>query len=374
MLCKKCSKDIPESSAYCCWCGTSQAAPQRKRNYKRRGTGQGTVYRRGRYWQCEVVIGYKPDGTRKRRYKSGFETKKSALEYLSTLASASPQQLQRTPTVEHYYESLNKSDLVKLSKSKQCAYRIAWRKMEAIKDLPVSSLSIVMLRDLVADEAPTFYPARDMKTLLSKIITLAIADQQLNINIAEYITLPKLDESEREAWTSEELAVIWNAFDQEDVVAAYLLLMIYTGMMPGELDLCRRGMIHLDERKIVGAGIKTEIRKKEAPIVIADLLIPVIDRILSYTSDDADSRILYTDRWSFYGAYHQFTAAWNLRDLPMYSCRHTTATALAVGTDVAPSIIQKIMRHAKYTTTQRYIHPDSSDAIAGVNKLTRAGK
>ena len=374
MLCKKCSKDIPESSAYCCWCGASQAAPHRKRNYKRRGNGQGTVYRRGRYWQCEVVIGYKPDGTRKRRYKSGFETKKSALEYLSTLASASPQQLQRAPTVEHYYESLNKSDLIKLSKSKQCAYRIAWRKMEAIKDLPVSSLSIVMLRDLVADEAPTFYPARDMKTLLSKIITLAIADQQLNINIAEYITLPKLDESEREAWTSEELAVIWNAFDQEDVVAAYLLLMIYTGMMPGELDLCRRGMIRLDERKIVGAGIKTEIRKKEAPIVIADLLIPVIERILSYTSDDADSRILYTDRWSFYDAYHQFTAAWNLRDLPMYSCRHTTATALAVGTDVAPSIIQKIMRHAKYTTTQRYIHPDSSDAIAGVNKLTRAGK
>jgi integrase len=207
--------------------------------------------------------------------------------------------------------------------------------------------------------------------LLSKILTLAIADQRLTVNMAEYITLPKLDESEREAWSDEELKIIWSAFEQDDVVAAYLLLMIYTGMMPGELDICTRKMIHLDERKIIGAGIKTEIRKKEAPLVIADFLIPVIEKILTYTSNEEDQRILYTDRWSFYDAYHAFTAAQGIRDLPMYSCRHTTATALAVGTDVAPSIIQKIMRHAKFTTTQRYIHPDSSDAIAGINKLSK---
>ena len=225
-------------------------------------------------------------------------------------------------------------------------------------------------KNAVAEEAPTFYPARDMKTLLSKLLSLAVADQQVTINMAEYITLPSLDESERTPWSDDELRVIWTAYDDEDVVAAYLLLMIYTGMMPGELVKCTKKMVRLDQQQIIGAGLKTNVRK-QTPIVIADLVVPVLQRILTYTPDGEDQHILYTDRASFYDAYHDFTKARGIRDLPMYSCRHTTATALAVGTDVAPSIIQKIMRHAKFTTTQRYIHPDASDALSGVNKLSR---
>lgn len=370
MICKKCSKDIPDGAVFCCWCGVNQNAPTRKRGYKRRGNGQGSVYKRGKYWQAEIIVGWKTDGSRIRRYKGGFETKKAALEYLPTLASRQAEPRSRIRTVEYYYDSWYKSDSPSLSKSKQCAYRIAWRKMESIRDFPITSLSVVLLRDLVADEAPTHYPARDMKTLLSKILTLAMADQLLTVNMAEFIPLPPKNESEQEPWNDNELRAIWMAYDQDDVVAAYLLLMIYTGMMPGELDRCQKGMIHLDERKIVGAGIKTEVRK-ETPIVLAEIIVPVIERILTYTPEGDEQRILYTDRWSFYDAYHEFTAAQGIRDLPMYSCRHTTATALAVGTDVAPSIIQKIMRHAKFTTTQRYIHPDSSDALAGINKLQR---
>ena len=351
----------------------NQSAPAHKRNYKRRGNGQGSVYKRGRYWQAEIVVGWNSEGKRIRRYKGGFETKKAALEYIPTLISRPADSKSRIRTVEYYYDSWLKSDAPSLSKSKQCAYRIAWSKMESIRSFPISSLSVVLLRDLVADEAPTHYPARDMKTLLSKVLTLAMADQLLTVNMADFIPLPPKNESERQPWNDDELRIIWQAYDQSDVVAAYLLLMIYTGMMPGELDRCTKSMIRIDERKIIGAGIKTDIRK-DTPIVLAEIIIPVLQQILSYTADDADQRILYTDRWSFYDAYHAFTASQGIRDLPMYSCRHTTATALAVGTNVAPSIIQKIMRHAKFTTTQRYIHPDSSDALAGINQLQRSNR
>ena len=374
MNCIKCSRDLPTGAVFCCWCGVEQSIPQKKKNPKRRGNGQGSVYKNGKVWQAEVTIAYTDSGKRIRRKKSGFKTKKEALEYIPILANNFNGQCSSGSsgkrTVEYYYESWKKSDSPSLSKSKQTAYRIAWKKMESIRYFPINALSVVLLRDLVADEAPTHYPARDMKTLLSKIITLAMADQLLTINMADFIPLPPKNESERQPWSDDELRVIWRAYDDGDVVAAYLLLMIYTGMMPGELDRCKKQMIHLDERKIIGAGIKTEVRK-ETPIVLAEIIVPVIERILTYTPDGDDQRILYTDRWSFYEAYHAFTSAQGIRDLPMYSCRHTTATALAVGTDVAPSIIQKIMRHAKFTTTQHYIHPDSSDALAGVNKLAR---
>lgn len=372
MICIKCALEIPDGSAFCNHCGSSQAAAKTptKRSKRRRGNGEGTVYKRGNYWQIELVLGYDGNGRPIRKTRSGFRTKKEALDHIPSLRSERPGQRVKPRTLRDYYNSWEKSDLPKLSKSKQTAYRIAWGKLEAIHDYPISLLTIVHLRDIVADEAPTFYPARDIKTLLSKLFTLAVADQQVTVNMAEYISLPTLNESERTPWSDDELKIIWTAYDRGDVIASYLLLMIYTGMMPGELDKCTRQMIHLVDRQIVGAGIKTNVRKA-TPIVLADLILPVIEQILTYTPDDPEQRILYTDRWSFYSAYHDFTKAYNIRDLPMYSCRHTTATALAVGTDVAPSIIQKIMRHAKFATTQRYIHPDSADALTGINKLSR---
>ena len=54
--------------------------------------------------------------------------------------------------------------------------------------------------------------------------------------------------------------------------------------------------------------------------------------------------------------------------LPPYSCRHTTATALAMK-NIDPFTIKEIMRHTKITTTQRYVHPDMKGMVDAVNQL-----
>lgn len=74
-----------------------------------------------------------------------------------------------------------------------------------------------------------------------------------------------------------------------------------------------------------------------------------------------------------YARYHETLKRIGVRDLPPYSCRHSTATALAMQ-NIAPSIIQKVMRHAKFSTTQSYIHVDVSPMLEAVNRLAELQK
>lgn len=363
MHCRKCGKELPDGAKFCCWCGTNQT---RTRNKRTRGNGTGTVFKRGKTWRCEITLGKKPDGRPDKRTKDGFKTKKEALEYLPLLKG---EKSNKAKTLQHYYDSYSTREMLELGPTTQGAYRIAWRKLSDLHRTPVRDLSVVLLRDIVGEVAPTHDTASDVKSLLSHLFKLAIADQEITVNFSEYIPLPPRNDSERTPWSNEEQQVIWKGYADGEVIAAYLLLMIYTGMMPGELMNCKRSMIDFNSRTIVGAGLKTK-KRKSTPIVLADIILPVVKTILTFTPEgnDETQSILCLDKTSFYDAYHEFTKKYLIRDLPVYSCRHTTATALALK-DVAPSVIQQVMRHSRFSTTQHYIHPDSADALTAVNKI-----
>ena len=124
-------------------------------------------------------------------------------------------------------------------------------------------------------------------------------------------------------------------------------------------------MIDFDRCEIYGCGKKTKTRKSNA-IVFADSVKPVLQELCALY----DSNLLYPrDEKYFYEAYHETTKRIGIRDLPPYSCRHTTGTE-AAKQNLNASTIQKIMRHAKITTSQRYIHLGADEAHSGLNSIT----
>lgn len=365
MICKKCKKDVPDGR-YCIACGADQSASKKTRP-RTRPNGTGTAYKRGSTWTAQVTVGIKrdPDTGRVqqvRRTKGGFKTKREALEFCMQLANAAVPK--KHVTFGDLWEQYEKTKFRQLSASKQCSYRTALKRIGDMIYTRIDAVTIADLQGLV--DGLTFYCAQDIKSILRHMYRIAMMQGWTSRDLSEYIVLPPKNEHERTPFSDEEIRAIWRGYDGGDTWAGYILLMIYTGMMPGELLHCRKDMIHLDSHQIIGAGLKTAERKNR-PIVIADFLMPVVQALIDYTGDAP--LLCDTYKRAFYKKYYDCLDRCGCRRLTPYSCRHTTATACAVGAKIAPSVIQRIMRHAKLSTTQLYIHPDESAVLDAINTL-----
>lgn len=365
MICKKCKKDVPDGR-YCIACGADQSASKKTRP-RTRPNGTGTAYKRGSTWTAQVTVGIKrdPDTGRVqqvRRTKGGFKTKREALEFCMQLANAAMPK--KHVTFGDLWEQYEKTKFRQLSASKQCSYRTALKRIGDMIYTRIDAVTIADLQGLV--DGLTFYCAQDIKSILRHMYRIAMMQGWTSRDLSEYIVLPPKNEHERTPFSDEEIRAIWRGYDGGDTWAGYILLMIYTGMMPGELLHCRKDMIHLDSHQIIGAGLKTAERKNR-PIVIADFLMPVVQALIDYTGDAP--LLCDTYKRAFYKKYYDCLDRCGCRRLTPYSCRHTTATACAVGAKIAPSVIQRIMRHAKLSTTQLYIHPDESAVLDAINTL-----
>ncbi len=340
---------------------------------KSRGNGQGTAYRRGDVWEACVVVGWRSPAEEGgnpipiKRRKSGFKTKKDALAYCQTLL-ANDTTLKQAPRLLYYWETYKKNEYTKLSKSKQTAYRIAWNKLKPLYDLRVDRIGVEDLRMAVAENCQTYYPAKDCKNLLSNLFSLAAADGYANKDLPSFIVLPKLEEKEREAFTEDEQAALWRLYESGDRTAAIPLLMIYTGMMPGEEQALKVEHIDLDNRIITRVGQKTKVRK-ETPIVIAQSIVPLVQDLIDHAMPSGYIFKRSEDEW--YSLYYAALEAAGCRRLTPYCCRHTTATALAVTENIAPQTIKKVMRWSTSKMLDRYAHPETSDALSAVDSIAK---
>ena len=368
--CRKCKQPLPDGAAFCPQCGAKQAIGQRRAPTRSHGNGIGSVYKRGKTWTAAYVIGWKteinngiPRSIPIRIYKAGFRTKTEAFAYLPTLRNEPTKPRERS--FAGYWALWSSAGMLQISKSKQTAYNIAHEKLGKWLHRSVATTSLADLQAIVNEKGESHYTARDIKSLLSHLYKLAILDEVVANNLALHITLPKLQEKEPIPFDEAEIKALWKDYESGAIFTGYLLLMIYSGMMPGELLIAEKSMIRWELNQIIGCGLKTK-QRKSTPIAIADFIVPVLQSLCDISPT---GKLLNMSKNDFYDAFRATIVRLGMRtELTAYSCRHATATALALG-NIAPSVIQKAMRHAKFSTTERYIHPDTSDVRSALNTL-----
>lgn len=365
--CKKCKKSIPDGALFCPWCGMRQ---ERQKGVKKRGNGSGYAYKRGDTWTVRVrryISVPSNDGglpTTKiiEQTKGGFPTKKEALAYGQTLLGKAPK---KEKTLTDYWELYERNKLQKLSDGKQTNYKKAFERMRAVAMRDISTLTIADLQAVVDSTAETFYPARDIKTVFSALFRMAAADGNANKDLPSFIVLPELKEQGRDAFTPQEIQSIHTLWEKGDTMAGYILVMIGTGMMPGELLKLEKHMIHLDQAQIIGAGLKTRQRKTQS-IVLPPLVVSILSALIEQAPKEKLLSGYYYEK--FAAQYYATLATAGCRKLPPYSCRHSTATYMAQNPNIPPAVISRVMRHSA-RMTERYTHIDDEPALLAAQKM-----
>ena len=334
-----------------------------------RCNGLGSVYydKRSKRWIAQIVIGrhYTSDMKVRFSYKrKSFVLKTDALKAVQNL-TAEPDR--PTFTVSYYYNAFMDGKGSTLSHDKQVAYKIAYNRLKSLHGTAVKDLTIAGLQEILGGVCDSYYPARDVRALLNAIFKLAAADdREINPVLPSLLVLPKMQETQVEPFTEEEQLQLWYSYDSGKDNAAIPLIMIYTGMMTGEMRKLTKDMIDLGAREIVGVGLKTKERKKKA-VLLPDDIIPVLEDVISKAETD---RLYPMSEDNFYKLYYSaLKDAGITRHLTPYSCRHTTATVLAVHESVASQTLQRIMRWKSTKMMDRYVTPNDQDARKAVNKI-----
>jgi len=368
MNCTKCGKAIPDDAVFCPYCGKKQTAVKKKQ--PRRANKTGSVYYDDskKRWIAQVVTGkeYAPDKKVRFKYKRKFFSSKT--EALLEVQKMDTSVKERPDfTVSYYYTAFENGKCASLSKDKQTAYRIAYNRLKTLHSSPVKDLTINDLQEVLGASCSSYYPARDVRALLNYIYRLAAADdREINPVLPSLLQLPKMEETQVEPFTVEEQLLLWYSYESGKENAAIPLIMIYTGMMTGEMRHLSKDMIHLKDKMIIGAGLKTKERKKKA-VLLPDDIIPVLEDVISKTETDLLYNVTEDQFYKMY--YAALKEAGITRHLTPYSCRHTTATVLAVHENVAPQTLQRVMRWKSTRMMDRYVTPSDSDARKAVNKI-----
>ena len=362
MICKKCHREIPDGSNFCNLCGAAQK--EKPRSIKKRGNGQGSVYKlpNGHY-RAVVTLGYyNKDGARKRKTVSKeFVKRTDALTALISL-----REVEKRPSDMRLYDLhelyLQSKEYAELSDSQRNKLTYGWNRWEPMALRGIATLTVDDLQTQIDSAAKTYYPAKDMKVIMSHLYRIAIKKEIVDYNKTEYIDLPDTPTPKLDCWKKEEVDAMWADYANHPFTG-YVLIMCYAGLRYGELSTIQLDNIHLNEDYMIG-GIKSEAGiNREIPI--ASKIKPIVQRFAL----EGRNKLLEMNEDTFYKTYWEMVERTQIRHLPPQTCRHYYFSAMTAK-GVQGGIIAKTGGHSSYSTTVRnYVTIPLADKLAAVNLI-----
>jgi len=273
--CRKCRSTLPELAKFCPACGAKQDI---SRKPKSRGNGTGSVYKlpNGSWIAVRILRREIDEHGKSHRItvsKSGFRTKKEAIEYLPYLNQQTKLEKQKSITFKQLYDKWEPTH--KKTKSTMDCYRAAMKHFspvwnEAMRDITVDDLQECM------DDVNGKRTQENMKAVCGLLYKYAIPRNMATLNMGQYLVVNGSAGIGKEGLPIEALEKLK---EHTDIVpyADYIVAQCYLGFRPSEL-LDLDAASYDRKRKTFTGGAKTEAGKNRI-VTVSPKIQPIIDRL-----------------------------------------------------------------------------------------------
>lgn len=282
MKCSKCSSAVPDGSKFCNLCGRSLTPPSKKP--KSRGNGQGTAYKRGKYWEAQVVLdytdprlpGHEPVPVKKR--KCGFPTKNAALAYIASLKDKSKEEC--ALTMQELYNLWDPWYSPRVDPETFGCYRAAFAHFKFLHNIQIVKITAGDLQKCLDDCPRGHRTHQNMKVTASLLWKYALDHEYVQRNIAENLYIGKGKSVQRQPLTEKEVEKIRQAIGSERY-AEYIYCLCYLGFRPGEfLSLRKDHYQMIDGVEVLINGSKTDAGRDRVVIIPPQILDIIRDRLM----------------------------------------------------------------------------------------------
>lgn len=259
------------------------------------------------------------------------------------------------------------------TKSTINGYNSAFNNSESLHDMKFKDIKTSHLDDAIIKCDLGHGTKKKMKILYSQLYEYAMANDIVNKDYSEYVTLGEnKDKAIRIPFSQQEIKVL---FEKEPNIPFVdtILILIYTGIRPGELLNLRPDDINLPEKYFIVTDSKTEAGENR--------LVPINEKILPFFERRAKAGHPYLLMQIFsnkikqmsYDYYYRGVFQPIMEQLGMshrpHDCRHTFATLLN-NAEANRTSIKDLIGHSSFMTTEKiYTHKDIEELRKAINLI-----
>lgn len=337
--CRKCRIELPDGAKFCPACGSKQDVDRRP---KTRGNGTGSVYKlpNGTWIAIKVLrreIDEQGKSHRTTVSKSGFRTKKEALNYLPNLTQQTKQEKQKSITFKQLYDKWEPTH--KKSKSTMDCYRAAMKHFSPVWNEPMRDITVDDLQECM-DDVSGKRTQENMKAVCGLLYKYAIPRNLATLNMGQYLVVNGVAGIGKEGLPLDALEKLKKNI-QKVPYADYIVAQCYLGFRPSEL-LDLDASSYDKKKKAFTGGAKTDAGKNRV-VTVSPKIQPTIDRLTEnkiggpiFCAEDGSRLTIEEYREKFYDALeacgidNPVTEVNGIkrRKYTPHSCRHTFSTLM----------------------------------------------
>lgn len=274
-----------------------------------------------------------------------------------------------TLTFAEMYEKWSNERFNKLSKSSIKLHIMAYKILSPIHGMKFIDIKKSHMQNVIDTCGKKFETLSKVKLLLNQLFNFAIENDITNKNYSKFVDIGKNEEeTDRKPFTEKEIDILWENLGIIESIDT-ILIMIYTGLRPGELILIKNDNIDI-EKRIMKGGIKTRAGKNRT-IPINKKILPLIKNRMSILNEfliinDKKKQMSY---FTYYNCHFKKIMEQLQMEHKPHDCRHTFAT-LMDNAEANKLCIKKIMGHASQDLTdQIYTHKEIEELLKAIDLI-----